>query len=164
MPTSKEFISSFLTNENIKAALRTIRFCEGTLADDGYNYIFGSSPRNDKRFTDMSTHPNVTVPYGNSVSTAAGAYQILIGTYRGLIAKYGLPDCFDNNAQDLLCLCLFDEIGVLTDISKGLILQSEVITKLAKIWASIPSSQYGQPTKSMEEFRAHYLSEGGAIG
>lgn len=163
MATSIEFLEQMLLNDNIKAAMHVVRFTEGCLADDAWQYLFGSSPKNDLRFTDMSKHPNIHRPFGNSTSTAAGAYQILYGTWVELCTTYKFTD-FTPHTQDLMFCALLDQANVLTAVSKGFILQEAVMSKMGAIWASLPMSGYGQPTHSVADVRAAYLGAGGSIG
>lgn len=161
MATSKEFLLKALENANIQAALKTIRHCEGTSAADGYNYLFGSSPHNTLRFTDMSTHPNISRPFGkDNHSTAAGAYQFLFGTYQHLSDRYGIEG-FDAATQDLLCVALFDQINVLGKIINGYFMTTTVQEAMGGQWASFPLSKYGQPTHSLSEVELTYVSNGG---
>jgi muramidase (phage lysozyme) len=97
---SLQFLQNALLNKNTQAYLITIRHSEGTDAPDGYNYIFGSSPSNTRRFTSFSEHPDIKVPFGkDNFSTAAGAYQILFKTWESIRIKYALPD-FSPASQD----------------------------------------------------------------
>lgn len=162
MATSIKYLESLLENKNIQAALKTIRHCEGTSAKDGYQYVFGSSKSNKLRFTDLSKHPNNLQRHNNISSTAAGAYQILYRTYLDLCKTYGFKD-FSPHTQDLMCLALFDGLNVLTAISKGKILQDEVMTKLSGTWASLPFAKYGQPTHTVADVRKVYFDNGGAL-
>ncbi len=163
MATSISYLEALLDNPNIKAALATIRHTEGTEAADGYNYIFGSSPRNGLRFTGFATHPNNMQRHNGISSTAAGAYQILNQTYKDLCEKYGFKT-FEPHDQDLMCLALFDRRGLLNAIAKGLMLQDKVMSELSCEWASLPYSKYGQPTHSIADVRKVYLENGGSIG
>lgn len=162
MATSIAYLGQMLQNTNIQAALATIRHTEGTSADDGYFYVFGSSPHNTLRFTGED-HPNDHQVHNGITSTAAGAYQILHGTYDDLCKKYGFTD-FTPHSQDLMCLAIFDMIGVLNAVGKGLILQDEVMTKLSQQWASLPYATYGQPTHTIAAVREVYTAAGGSIG
>ncbi len=163
MATSITYLESMLLNPNIQAALKTIRFCEGTSAPDGSSYIFGSSPKNKLRFTDFSKHPNDRQSHNGISSTASGAYQILKKTDDMLNATYGFTD-FTPYTQDLKCCAILDRIGVLKSVANGLMLQETVMTKLSGQWASLPLSLYGQPIKSMADVRTVYTANGGGIG
>lgn len=163
MATSIEYFNKMLGNPNIQAALKTIRFCEGTLAEDGYAYMFTSSPKNDLRITDFAQHPNRVITASGISSTAAGAYQILKRTDDELNKTYGFTD-FQPHTQDLKCVALLDRRDVLNSVANGFFLQEKVMSKLSQEWASMPFSRYGQPTKSMQQVREYYLSVGGKIG
>jgi len=164
MATSIEFLKNMLSNSNIQAALKTIRMTECNDAPECYQYLFGSTVNNDIRFTDYSKHPNSMQVHNGIDSTAAGAYQILYRTYNELCQKYGFDGSFDPAAQDLMAVAIFDEIGVLMSVSKGLMLQEDVMTKLALQWASLPYSRYNQNPKTIAQVRAIYLAAGGSIG
>lgn len=150
-----------LENKNIQAAMTAIRYCEGTSATDGYYYLFGSSPRNNLRFTGIQ-HPNNLQSHNGIDSTAAGAYQILYKTCVGLRQKYKIPD-FTPRSQDLHCVALFDEQNVLNLVATGYFLRPDVMKKLATIWASLPESKYGQPTHSIADVTKVYEGSGGNV-
>lgn len=166
MATSIQYLEELLQNKNIQACNMAIRVCEGTDAEDGYNYLFGSTKTNDRRFTDFSTHPNLKFPFntkhGVQYSTAAGAAQILNKTYRYLCSKYGFSD-FTPHTQDLMFLALYDDANVLTAISKGWMLRDDVLAKLSGIWASLPLAKYGQPTHTVASVRKVYQENGGVF-
>ena len=163
MATSINYLEQMLEDENIKAVIQTIRYTEGTGADDGYGYLFGSTPNNNIRFTDFSTHPNIHEIHNGINSTAAGIAQILYGTFVELCNKYGFTD-FQPHTQELMFCALFDQINVLGDLAKGYYLRDDVQAKIGTIWASQPLSKYGQPTHTIADVRAYYLSVGGSIG
>lgn len=166
MATSLNYLKGTLGNANIKAALSAIRMCEGTNTADGYNYLFGSAPNNKRRFTDMSKHPNERYPFTiggeTQYSSAAGAYQILKGTYNTLCKKYGFTD-FTPMAQDLMAVALFDSVGVLNDVAAGKFFDPTVIDRLNNIWASLPAAGYGQPEKPISMVRKYYTDAGGVM-
>lgn len=164
MATSIDFLKNMITNSNVIAALKTIRTTECNDAPECYQYLFGSTVNNDIRFTDYSKHPNNLQTHNGISSTAAGAYQILYRTYTELVTKYGFDGSFDPAAQDLLAVAIFDEIGVLTAVSKGLMLQDTVLNKISNQWASIPDNSYGQNPKTVAQVREIYLAAGGSIG
>jgi lysozyme len=77
---------------NLRAFLALIRWCEGTAGPDGYRTIVGGD-----KFDSFDDHPNIKKSgrFANGVeweSTAAGAYQFLIRTWRGAQKALGLPD------------------------------------------------------------------------
>ena len=166
MATSINYLKNMLANKNVQAALHTIRKCEGTSAADGYNYLFGSRKDNNRRFADMQTHPNQRFPFvcnGETMySSAAGAYQILKGTYDTLCRKYGFAD-FTAETQDLMALALWDTVGCLNAVAQGKFFDEEVLDKLNNIWASLPYAGYHQPEKSIADVRGYYTEAGGEI-
>ena len=162
------YLKSAKANVNIKAVQHTIRQCEGTNAADGYNYLFSSSIHNLLRFTDMSKHPNRHIPYGNTYSDAAGAYQIMYATEQGLIkqlvqAGLSLAEAtwFDAPTQDLKCVLLFSNHNVCQQIMDGHF--EHAISVLNKTWASLPGSPYNQPTKSLAQATEWYINSGGIV-
>jgi hypothetical protein len=101
-----------------------------------------------KRFTDFSKHPGVVgVVTGDGPSTAAGRYQITGTTYRDVAPKLGVTD-FSKESQDKIALELIRRKGALADVDSGN--WEGAINKLGNIWASLPSSPYNQPKKTME--------------
>lgn len=151
---------------DIKAVIATIRKCEGTDAADGYSYLFGSTPNNNRRFTDFSKHPNQRFPFicngETQYSSAAGALQILKGTYDTLCRKYGFA-AFAPEDQDIMGLALFDTRNVLKAVADGKFLHPDVLDTLNNEWASLPGAEYGQPTKTLDKITKWYLAAGGVI-
>ena len=147
------FLKNALNNRNIKAFLMVIRHCEGTAAEDGYEYLFGCTARNKITFNDFKTHPNRRVNYTNKagvklISTAAGAYQILYPTWKGLCAQLGVSD-FSPATQDLMAVALLSGVNCVQRIMDG---DWEYgIERARNIWASLPGEGVDQPEKSMDE-------------
>lgn len=162
------FLKNALQNASIQAFMRTIRKSEGTDAPDGYNYLFGSTPSNDLRFTDMMHHPNIRRPFGETYSDAAGAYQIMYATEQGLIKQlvsYGMAEqdaeMFDPVTQDLKCVLLFSNHDCCQKIMDG---NFEFgINAFNKTWASLPGSPYGQPVHTLADVTKWYHDAGGQI-
>lgn len=143
-------------NNNVQAFLMTIRKCEGTAGPDGYRTLFGG-----KLFTSYQSHPNVKVPFGNTYSTAAGAYQILFRTWETLRLRLSLPD-FSPASQDMAAIELIREKnGALDDVIAGHL--ETAVSKVRSIWASLPGAGYGQPEKSIASVKQYYLNAGGTI-
>jgi muramidase (phage lysozyme) len=162
MATSKQFLQNMLLNKNVQAAIATIRQTEGTDSPEGFYYQFGSTPHNNIRSANLDTHPNVHQVHNGINSTAAGIGQWLYGTYQGLCAKYNISG-FDEATQMLLFVASFDDLNVLTSISKGLFLSEAVMTKVSGYWASLPYNNYKQNPKTIETVRAIYLAAGGGF-
>lgn len=137
-----------------------IRQSEGTAAADGYNYLFGSSPYNERRFTDMSTHPNVHEPYGTTTSTAAGAYQVMYHTWVQFKAKYPQAT-FSPQWQDIIACYLISQVNHLQNVIDGYFTES--LIGCNKIWASLYLSPYGQPVHKLNDYTQWYEAAGGII-
>jgi lysozyme len=68
--------TSTKAQKNLRAFLIMIQYAEGTFGKDAYNKLFGGG-----LFTDFTRHPNTVISKWGIKSTAAGAYQILFGTW-----------------------------------------------------------------------------------
>jgi muramidase (phage lysozyme) len=112
-------------NDNVKAFLMMIRHAEGTAGANGYRTLFGG-----KLFNDYAQHPRVKVPFRNTYSTAAGAYQFLYSTWYRLSLKLGLKD-FSPESQDKACIELIREKNALEDVKNGNF--ESAIKKIAKV-------------------------------
>lgn len=133
--------------------LDLIAYAEGTdraRKGAGYDVMFGGS-----RFTDFSKHPDrvITTPTFPRGSAAAGRYQFMPGTYRGVASRLGLKD-FGPQAQDQAALELIERRGVNPYVDRP---TPQTVAKLAPEWASLPTiegkSYYGQPVKSFSELQ-----------
>ncbi|MGS2710738.1 glycoside hydrolase family 24 protein, partial [Klebsiella sp. CFKP142] len=155
-----KFLASLIqTNVNIRilrlrAFLRMIRIGEGTIQEDGYRTMFTGA-----KFTNFSKHPNTRHEANGVVSTAAGAYQFLYGTWRNLQRRYSFSD-FSQSNQDLGCIALIAGRKALDAVMQDKI--SEAIHLCRIEWASLPGSPHGQPTANkkmiMEKYEV-YLAE-----
>jgi lysozyme len=149
-------------NANLSAFLFMIRSTEhvyprDVLNDAAYSIFYGGS-----KFSNFADHPVLTgekkgVPLPDHfctaaglkpgcVSTAAGAYQLIKGTWTRLKAKLNLPD-FSPLSQDQAAVALLDESGALDLIYAGDI--EGAIKKASKIWASLPGSTAQQNPKAL---------------
>lgn len=142
----------------IKAFLDIIAMAEGTstsaiTVNDGYDIIV-TGLTGPSKFTDYSDHPFAN---GGSVlwrepdipsnrSTAAGRYQILAHYWKAYKSMLRLPD-FTPPSQDAVALQQMKERGAIALIAAGDI--EGAIKACSNIWASLPGSPYGQPTKPM---------------
>lgn len=148
-------VSLNLADNNLRAFLRMIRWCEGTAGADGYRTLFGG-----RLFDGYGDHPRITVTAGSYTSTAAGAYQILSRTWDDIQAALNLPD-FSPASQDIAAAYLIRRRGALADVYAGRI--ADAVRKCGKEWASLPGSPYGQPVKSLADVQRVYLAAGGNI-
>jgi muramidase (phage lysozyme) len=148
-----------LANANVKAFLAVIRAGEGTADQDGYRRHFGGA-----LFDSFADHPRKAITAGlgknKYASTAAGAYQFLSRTFDECKAALSLPD-FSPASQDLAAVFLIDRRKALQDVIDGRI--EDAIRKCAREWASLPTSPYGQPVKTMEQALATYAKAGGVL-
>lgn len=144
-----------LQNANVKAMLAVIRKGEGTADANGYRRIFGG-----QLFDSFADHPRITVRKGGHVSTAAGAYQFLASTWDETAKIQGLKD-FSPANQDLGALGRIAARGALDDVLAGRF--ETAIKKIAKEWASLPFSPYGQPVQTLDGAKLVYLQNNGVI-
>lgn len=142
-----------LSDPNVLAFLMLVRTGEGTADAAGYSRLFGGA-----QFHNYTDHPRVRVPFGSTFSTAAGAYQILQGTWDEIAAQQGLQD-FSPSSQDLAAVALIKRRGALGDVIAGRF--ATAIKKCNKEWASLPGSPYGQPTLSLARAGTVLAQQGG---
>ena len=140
-----------------RALLNTIRYAEGTWKDgkdQGYQIMYGGG-----KFQDLSRHPEKVVKK-RYMSAAAGAYQFLPTTWKGLAKELKL-NSFEPKHQDQAALHLVKRRGALQEIDRSG-LTPKAMAKLAPEWASFPTwagrSAYGQPVKSHQELARFYSS------
>lgn len=131
----------------VRSMLDLIATAEGTAGkgDNGYNVMFGG-----KTFDGYDKHPNKRHNFRQTdgrrnKTTAAGRYQFLNRTAKGLQKELGLND-FTPRSQDIMAVKLFEQNGALEDVLAGDM--QTAVSKLGKTWASLPSSNYPQPKKS----------------
>lgn len=130
--------------------------------DEGYKSLVGG-----RQFESYYDHPRISVPvkiHGKTIySTCAGRYQIrarnwdfLTKTYR----DYFVPDkaghiWFSPQNQDIAALLLITRVRGLTPKVLQKIINSgnlkQIFRRLRNEWVSLPSNNYNQNPKSMEE-------------
>ncbi len=143
--------------QNLKAFLLTIRKWESTINDSAYTMLYGGG-----HFSSFADHPRVKVPIKgtNKYSTAAGAYQILAGTWDGIKGKIGATD-FSPANQDAAAIQLLKDRGAYNLILAGNFEAAK--NAIRKEWASVPGSPYGQNTASESQYLLAYQSFGGNV-
>jgi muramidase (phage lysozyme) len=146
---------SLLSLANVRATLALIRAGEGTVGEAGYHRIFGGGA-----FESLADHPRITVKRSGYTSTAAGAYQALVGTWDETAAIMGLKD-FGQWSQDMFAVGRIAARGALPDVIAGRI--TAAIRKINKEWASMPESPYGQPVLTMAKALEIYTANGGKV-
>jgi muramidase (phage lysozyme) len=145
-------------NHNLRAFLAVIRACEGTVGDEGYRALFGWRPGNGKVFDSFADHPRKRIPYGDTYTTAAGAYQMLASTYDDAKAHTGVAD-FSPESQDRCAVYLIQRRGALDDVNAGRL--RAAISKTNREWASLPGSPYGQPVRTLDFCERSFATHGG---
>ena len=142
-----------LKQPQVRALLNTIRYAEGTPGPSGYQTMFGGG-----KFSDLSRHPDQVIRSGGYSSAAAGAYQFLPGTWKGIAGELGLKK-FGPEEQDIAALGLIERRGALQPFLSGAKFGT-VMDKLAPEWASLPTaagqSYYGQPVKKLGDLYKVY--------
>lgn len=151
----KNVTSADVAHPNVQAFLRVIRRGEGTAGPDGYRTLFGGG-----LFNGYADHPRIKVSKSGYTSTAAGAYQFLSSTWDETKRVMGLPD-FSPASQDRGAVGRIVYRGALADVKAGRFEQA--IRKVAREWASMPGSPYGQPVISMTTAKNTYAAAGGAF-
>lgn len=164
------FNPPIMANDNLWAMLATIRYAEGTAGADGYGTLFGYGT-----FTDFSDHPanlgwkGVALPDAQCraagfspgcVTTAAGAYQIVKPTWNTVANRLRLPD-FSPESQDIAAIELIREKGAIPDVLAGRF--NSAISKIRRVWASLPGAGYEQPERSLTALQNVYVQNGGGF-
>lgn len=142
-----------VSHPNVRAFLRVIRRGEGTADEAGYRRIFGG-----QLFSSYADHPRIVVRKNGYTSSAAGAYQALASSWDETARIMGLQD-FTPMSQDWFAVGRIAARGALDDVKAGRF--DTAIRKVAREWASMPGSPYGQPVISMSTARAVFASAGG---
>lgn len=146
MASRLEQAQQALQNPNVRAFLDMLSAAEHT-EEHGYHTAFGGAklaglqdhPRTRKGFTQTDGKKNT--------SSAAGRYQFLERTWDDVAEKLKLPD-FGAQSQDLAAVELLNRAGALNAVMTGDF--ATAVQKSGKTWASLPSSPYAQPKRSME--------------
>lgn len=159
---------------NLTAFLDMVSHSEGTdRATNPYAVCFGYK----HTIVDFSDHPSENTidhpvewpgesisflgpDYVGMISTAAGKYQITLHTWRALAAALNLPD-FSPQSQDAGATLLIKQKGALDLVNSGQV--AAAIAKCASIWASLPGSTAGQPTRLLGALVTSYTDHGGAF-
>lgn len=141
----RERLLGLIDDPNVRTMLDLIAASEGVA--HGYNTGFGNTvldaledhPRERRGFTETTGRRNLT--------SAAGRYQFLAGTWDDVAPRIGASDFMPEN-QDLGAVYLMQRRGALDSVLEGDF--STAISKLGREWASLPSSPYAQPKRSQE--------------
>src|SRR6185369_11246042 len=102
-------------------------------------------------------HPARHIEKNGVVSTAAGAYQFLLGTWNEVQQKYQLPD-FSPQWQDAGAVALIARRNALEDVIAGRL--DAAIRKLGQEWTSLPGAN---PKRTYAKCLETYLGYGGVL-
>jgi len=125
--------------ENTAAFLKLLRWCEHhphEPSNNDYKTMYGGGT-----FDSFADHPRKKVTKWNKTSTAAGAYQITVGTFDEYKGKLGLKD-FSPESQDKITLAIIKQEKALDLIVAGQI--EEAIKKLKGRWSSLPGGVHSK--------------------
>ncbi|MDX1922639.1 MAG: glycoside hydrolase family 104 protein [Alphaproteobacteria bacterium] len=137
-----------LQHPNVRAFLDAIAKAEGTYrrGDDGYNIVVGHSQFNNG----YAEHPRRMVQLNPRLrSNAAGRYQFISTTWDRIARTYGYND-FKPHTQDIAAVSLIAERGALQAVMRGDIQRAAHLCR--QEWASLPGSEHGQRTVSVNSF------------
>jgi len=165
-------VSTGTAARNLGAFLAMLREAEGTAgAADPYRVVYGGG-----QVRSLADHPTitgewpgVTLPDGvceaagfgpGCRTTAAGAYQIIRGTWASVRAALGLPD-FSQASQDAAAVELIRRRGALTDVQAGRLV--EAVRKCRNEWASLPGNYAGQGQRSIADLADTFTTNGGTL-
>lgn len=158
---------------NQEAFLALIRYAEGTDKEpDPYRVCYGYR----HTIVSLDEHPAISGEWGGEklpdemcrnagqkpgcVSTAAGAYQLIRPTWRGIRDRLRLAD-FSPASQDRAALYLITNCGALDDVLRGR-LQTAVV-KCSREWASLPGNIAKQPQRRKDDLLAAFEKAGGVL-
>ena len=164
-------VDLLLQHPNIAAFLRAIRSGESSQGPEAYHMVYGAS-----YFQDLRDHPYLTGEWDGEelpadwciaagydpgcITTAAGAYQTTVTDWRIMQPLLGLPD-FSEISQDKYAVGKLKQKNAVDDILNGNI--SSAINKVNRVWASLPGSNYGQPTAELNNWLGVFENYGGTV-
>jgi RHS repeat-associated protein len=125
---------------NLRAFLYTIRNTEGQGTTLPYDIQFGGGKfgkgKDDKE--KYKDHPRKAITKWNKTSTAAGAYEILAGTFDAVKGKVGVTD-FTPESQDKLAVYLIKRRGALEQVKSANL--DDAFKTLKNEWSSLPGAK-----------------------
>jgi muramidase (phage lysozyme) len=144
---TRDELAALAQNPQVRTFLDLIAETEGT---SRHNYLtaFGGG-----KLSSLADHPRELHKFGKKgeQTSAAGRYQFLASTWDDVAKKYGLTD-FGPESQDIAAVELLRRNGALPEILSGHF--DRAIQRSGATWASLPSSPYNQPKKSMQQTTA----------
>lgn len=139
----------FGADRGTPSLLSVVGWAEGL--GDCYHYTFAY-----QAIVSFAAHPRQKICASGYCSTAAGRYQFLASTWDDLATKYRYPTFEplyqDEGAWALLRERQIDDSATIYDFPRF----KRAMSILGKVWASLPGSPYGQPTRSIEDAWARY--------
>lgn len=149
---TKQQLLQLRENKYVQAFLKTIQWSEGA------NYqtlVFGGSNNTQMSRYGYSRHPGElgfkrteNIKGKPVTSTASGAYQFIVGTWRDVKSRIGLTD-FSPLSQDLAAIQRLEDRGALQPLLQGNV--QAAIYRSNKEWASLPGSPYDQHTRPLSQ-------------
>lgn len=138
----------------------SIAYAEGTRnhSKDGYDVMFSF-----RIASSCQRHPNQCISFGSTCSTAAGRYQFLYNTWRGVAAARNFGTFEPENQERGAAYLISTTRRVSVPQSRAMSAAefSNAMSKLSYEWASLPPGRYGQPVKTASQMRSTYCSIAG---
>lgn len=139
-------------DKNVRAFLMVIRHRESSKANDAYTLMNGG-----KHFAAPPwVHPCKKYPGG--VSSAAGAYQFVCATWKGIVEETGLKDFRPEN-QERAALYHMAWLGALPDVIAGRFVDAVAKCNKNSGWTSLPGGS--EQLQTMDEARGIFVQYGG---
>ena len=160
-----------MINANQKAFLTMLAISEGTSTSpitkcNGFDVIVTGADGKPEIFTDFSDHPfnngrkSKIINSKGLTSNASGRYQFMLRDWHHYRDLLKLPD-FGPDSQDKWALQLIRERRALDDITSGRFVIA--VTKVRRLWASLPGADYGQHENKIDNLAAAYVKAGGSL-
>lgn len=131
---------------NLDAFLRMIRQHE---SGNDYSIMWGGS-----HFAGFADHPRILNEYAGRRSTAAGAYQIIAGTWDTVVQPaMNLPD-FSPASQDAAAVYLIQRRGAMSDVLAGDF--AAAVAALKPEWEALA-------VNPIDQLASAYTAAGGAL-
>lgn len=176
MSTIATTVDENLARANRLAFLAALRWSEGTDDANGYRAIYGHTKDRPRLFSSFAAHPVESGEWAGDklpdamceaaglsagcITTAAGAYQMILPTWQRLKALLKLSD-FTPASQDQAALWLINEAGAIPAVDAGNF--DDAVGAVRRIWASLPGAGYDQPERDIDALRGVFQAAGGQV-
>jgi muramidase (phage lysozyme) len=148
---------------NVVAFFRVIRECESNQSQSAYYLLNGGQAYTKANGypRDLIDGPHPAIVGKGGSSTAAGAYQCVIGTWREMsqMRRLGENAQMTPANQEKIALALCAWRGALPAIIAGDL--EGAYAKLGNEWEGLPSG--GKPTRTKSQLRAVFMKYGGTL-